>query len=350
MSATTRVLRTIKISVIKSHPTNQRIYGPADDGLVEDIRAYGLQVPPEITAGDSVLISGYRRLAACRKLGITEVQCIVRHDLTNPLAVETAIVMANRYRDKTNDQKAAEVAWLTHIEEQKAERRKSRSMFASQMPKSQTAQTTTDSAPVSYPEKIGENARDDLSLGEKGKSLAIAGEAVGWSENTARAAVEVHEAIVAAESAGDTEKAADLRQTLNEEGVKPAQRKVRAEGDGVEVCDRLGNKVPGPLVVTFEGAAAFSSIIHRSGVFRSDLIVLRASPAGARLTQDAEVLVDKLQNELRNARPYCECPSCHGMSAINSKPCDLCRETGFLIESQYLNLTEEQRKQIPGAQ
>ena len=161
-------------------------------------------------------------------------------------------------------------------------------------------------------------------------------------------ACQVHEATVAARDAGDTERAEDMWKTLNEEGVKPAQRKVRAEGDGVEVCDRLGNKVPGPLVVTFEGAAAFSSLIHRLGVFRSDLIVLRDSPAGSRLTQDSEVLVDKLQNELRNARPHCGCPWCHGFSVIDSKPCDHCRETWFLVESQYLNLTEEQRKQIPG--
>ena len=334
MTSTARVLRTIKVSVIKAHPTNQRIYGPADDGLVEDIRTYGLQVPPEITAEDSVLISGYRRLAACRKLGITEVPCIVRHDLADPLDVETAIVMANRYREKTNDQKAAEVAWLAHVEEKKAALR-----MKSAGAKNLRRGASDPPRLVGEPGNIGENQAT-------GEAIDIAGKAVGWSGDTAKAAIEVHEAIVAAEAAGDTEKADHLRQTLNEEGVKPAQRKVRAEGAGVDVCDRLGNKVPGPLVVTFEGAAAFSSLIQRLGVFRSDLVVLRASPAGARLTQDVEVLLDKAQNELRNARPHCGCPWCHGFSVINSKPCDPCLETGFLVESQYLNLDAEQKQQL----
>lgn len=333
----TRVLRTIKISLIKPHPTNQRIYGPADDGLVEDIRQYGLQVPPEITAEDSTLISGYRRLAACRKLGIEEVQCLVRHDLADPLDVETAIVMANRYREKTNDQKAAEVAWLAHIEEKKAERRKVAGL--------KRGTSIPVPRPVGERENI-EEKRDHLENSAMGEALDIAGAAVGWSGDTAKAAIEVHEAIQAAETAGDTSKAADLRSTLNTEGVKPAHRKIKQPADG-EVRDRLGNKVPGSLLVTFEGAEPYGSILARLGFIRREISELRITPAGSRLPQEAEFLVERLQNELRNGRPYCGCPTCQGHSSHNGVPCDMCRETGFLIEAQYTNLTTEQKLNIP---
>lgn len=50
------------------------------DALKADIKARGLQHPPEITTGN-VIISGHERVRACRALGITTIQSIVREDL-----------------------------------------------------------------------------------------------------------------------------------------------------------------------------------------------------------------------------------------------------------------------------
>lgn len=334
MANTDRVLVTVPVKRIKTHSTNERIYGPTDAELVEDIRKYGLQCPPEVTEGDFTLISGYRRLAALRKLGVTEVQCIVRYDLKDPLDREVAIVMANRYREKSNDQKAAEVAWLMHIEKLKADQRM----------KAGLRQNVSDpSAPVRYREKQGENDRDNSSH-ETGKAAEKVGQVVGWSENTARAAAEVHDAIVEAEQTGDMERAADLRTTLNEEGVKPAHRKL-VKPDAV--TDRLGNPVPGCLIVTFEQATEFASLMFAVGAIRTRIQKLRETPAGVRITQDAEILTEKLQHELRNARPHCGCIQCKGRATLNGKPCDWCRESGFLTQAQYENLSSKQKEQIP---
>ena len=336
LANTQRVLMTLPVKQIKPHPTNERLYGPPDDGLVESIREHGIQTPPEVTNGDLVLVSGYRRLAAARKLGISEVQCIIRYDLADPLDRESAIVLANKYRSKTEDQKVAEVSWMAHIEEKKAEQRIKKGQFQKQQ--------STASLKSDLPEDKGLTETD----GEKGRSAEKAGKAVGWGKDKAAAAIKVHEAIQAAEATGDTAKAEDLRTTLNTESVNAALRKVQAEEDDAGVKDRLGNKAPGPLEITFEGADEYyPSMMKALGVIRTKGAELLTLSAGARLTQDFQFAIDRAQSELRNARPYCGCPWCQGHAAISGSPCDKCRETGFLTEAQFMHLSEEQKSNIP---
>ena len=76
----------VPIEHIKPSPENDAIYGEIDDDdekmadLVGSIRKHGLAEPLLLSA-DGFILSGHRRLFACRKLGMTEIPCR-RSDIT----------------------------------------------------------------------------------------------------------------------------------------------------------------------------------------------------------------------------------------------------------------------------
>lgn len=73
-------LVTMKISDLKAYENNPRINDSAVDAVSHSINSFGFKVPVIITK-DNVIIAGHTRVKACKKLGITEVPCIVADDL-----------------------------------------------------------------------------------------------------------------------------------------------------------------------------------------------------------------------------------------------------------------------------
>ena len=91
------------IHQLKPHPLSLKVYGEGEDlaDLVESIRATGVLHPLIVTA-DYLVISGKRRLAAAKQIGLAQVPVIVS-PLTDPLEIELAVLEANRAREKTNE-------------------------------------------------------------------------------------------------------------------------------------------------------------------------------------------------------------------------------------------------------
>ena len=95
-------IEKIKINELipfENHPFKTRT-GDEQTELVESIRAYGTLVPIIVrssSAGKYEIISGHRRVEACRELGIDTIGAIVK-ELTNEEAIIT-MVDANLQRE-----------------------------------------------------------------------------------------------------------------------------------------------------------------------------------------------------------------------------------------------------------
>jgi ParB-like chromosome segregation protein Spo0J len=127
-TAPTSKIVMLKVAQLKPHPLSARIYGrDLSPDLVESIAQQGVLEPWLVTVGctnraNRVVISGSRRLAAARRLSLKEVPTILP-PLKESLEIEQALLEANRYREKTNEQKAREYAERKRIEGALSKRR-----------------------------------------------------------------------------------------------------------------------------------------------------------------------------------------------------------------------------------
>ena len=69
------------IDELTPYAKNPRKNDKAVDAVAESIKQFGMKVPVVIDV-DGVLVTGHTRIKACKKLGITEIPCIVADDLT----------------------------------------------------------------------------------------------------------------------------------------------------------------------------------------------------------------------------------------------------------------------------
>lgn len=177
-----------------NHPVSQRVYrdsGAADEEFVGSLDEHGVLVPLVAVRqadGRLQLLSGHRRRQAAMRLRLAHVPVVVVEPADELHAVEL-VLEHNRYRDKTVEQRAREFEERRAIESERAKSRQGRGG-----------------------EGTGTTAADE------------AAESVGWSAPTAKKAAEVVHVIDAAEEAGDSERAEELREKLNEGSVSAAHR------------------------------------------------------------------------------------------------------------------------------
>lgn len=69
------------IDELKPYKNNPRQNDNAVDAVAASIRQFGFKVPIVIDAGNEI-VAGHTRLKAAKKLGLTEVPCIIADDLT----------------------------------------------------------------------------------------------------------------------------------------------------------------------------------------------------------------------------------------------------------------------------
>ena len=113
----------IAVGEIVSSPAADAIYGPVDpeiesqtDGLLENIRSEGILVPVVVAPGafQYHVVSGRRRLACARSLGLLTIPCVVRR-FADDHAMLKAILDYNRQRRKTFRQLMREADTLDEI-------------------------------------------------------------------------------------------------------------------------------------------------------------------------------------------------------------------------------------------
>lgn len=120
-------VRALPTADLRADPFSLSIYGdPAAEtgGLLDSIRALGILVPLVVVRDGPawVVLSGHRRLACARALGLTEVPCQVR-SLPRGAARRRAILDYNRQRQKTFSQKMREADALETLLSAEARRR-----------------------------------------------------------------------------------------------------------------------------------------------------------------------------------------------------------------------------------
>lgn len=104
----------VRITDLRSSEVSAAIYShePPED-LIESIRVNGVLAPIWVSA-DNIIISGHRRVEACRRLGIEEIDAEVR-EYSDSLVIES-----NRYRQKTWTERFKEAEALERIWAEKA--------------------------------------------------------------------------------------------------------------------------------------------------------------------------------------------------------------------------------------
>ena len=75
-------IENINIKDLKPYEKNPRNNKEAVDYVAESIKQFGFKVPVVIDK-DNVIVCGHTRYRACKKLGITEIPCVIADDLTD---------------------------------------------------------------------------------------------------------------------------------------------------------------------------------------------------------------------------------------------------------------------------
>jgi hypothetical protein len=94
----------IPINHIRPAELNDLVYRPVDRddpgfvALVESIRAHG-QLEPIVVTAAGVILSGHRRYAACKALGMARVRCRREHVASTDRRFPELLVSYNRQRD-----------------------------------------------------------------------------------------------------------------------------------------------------------------------------------------------------------------------------------------------------------
>ena len=115
-------VRCLPVERLQHHPISQQIYGQADgNDLANSIAEHGVLEPLVVTC-DNFVLSGHRRLAACRTIGLAEVPVVIVDPADDTAAIDL-LLAANAQRIKTNEQLAREASARMKIEKEKARRR-----------------------------------------------------------------------------------------------------------------------------------------------------------------------------------------------------------------------------------
>jgi len=296
-------------SKLKPHPANSRIYGDTDtldEDFVESVKSGILE--PLLATGEMTVISGHRRRKAAMEAGLKDVPVVVRPDLTDPLDIEEALILANKQRVKGNEQKAREFKRLKEIEAKRAASRKGRRKSGDRVPKKNT-----------------------------GRSADIAAKVVGMASSTATKAAYVVEEIDKAKASGDKDTANKLSSTLKS-NVSAAHRQAKSSPKTVVRSSVPTGVIPPGLHETFNARTTYRSLIAKIGSIRKEVLDLALEEGGERiLIQNVRVEIKNLLEVLHAATPFAVCPYCKGSG------CGECESYGWMTKERYSGIPEERR-------
>ena len=290
---------------LKQHELNHQIYQDApDDEFLESVKSLGI-LEPLVALPDNTVLSGHRRMVAGRLLEMESVPVMYYTKEVGDDEAVRILILANRQRDKTNEQKGREYRILKGVESRLAKARMSGTADADE---------------------------------PKGRSRDIAAKAVGFDWRTAEAAVDVIEEIDAAVEEGDEERADQLRHKLNR-SVRRAQRHiVKSKGP---VVDDNDTTVPVNLIDTFKNASDQKSVITKMGFIIGEIAELCEQPGGEVLPR-AQLLADckNVQQSIVAGRPHAVCPICKGLG------CNECDQLGWMHKDQWTALPQGLRGKV----
>ena len=289
---------------LKPHPVNRKIYGDkVDKEFVESCKT-GL-VEPIVATSDLTIISGHRRASAANLLEWDLIPTVIREDLKDPLDIEEALILANRQREKTTEQKAREYTRLKEI----AEARTHHGGRGNKKETSCCSNTTfTD------------------------RSDTKAAKAAGLGRSTAILAEKVVEKIDQAEADGKVDTAERLRSDLNT-NVAKAHRSASTKAVSADP-----SPVPEILEDVFQTAPLFRGIVQRLGKLRADIFSMANEPGGERLPlSQLRTDINNVSEAIQASAPHAVCPYCSGTG------CKECDALGWMHKDRYSGIPKERR-------
>lgn len=329
------IYQHLPLGKIIDHPINHAIYADNfDDDLVESVRVNGVLNPITVCkhpGGSFVCLSGHRRRQAAKLAGLTNIPAmVVRDEVPEHLQV-IMVIESNRQRDKTTEQKARETAELA----------KARSVEAKSRMKA--GKKATSDPRANLPE----------GSDEKGRAITQAAKETGLgSRKTAEKALEVVEKIDELTAAGETVKAEQLREALNEKSVSAAARLAEtidepedeAEPELETVVDELGKELPADLHKVFLARANLEAFMRQLSKLKGELVELCDSDEGRWIDrQHAETLLKDLRSAVKFGLPHTECGDCR-RDPFKRATCKTCRARGWITAKGYDVISKEARE------
>lgn len=247
-------MENIDITLLKPHPKNIDIYGKEDiKELSEKIKESGW-IKPLVINMDNVVISGHRRLKACKLLGINDIP-YERISFTNENEELERLLLENQSRDKTNYQKTQEAKFWEEVIKEKARLRKLSNL------KNQT--TEVEKFPPRKNDNVEnkdvENSPHRGQEKEIGKTRDIVAEKVGFgSGKTYAEAKKVADKIDELKEEGNTKDSEFLEAVMNE-SVNGAKNLVNE--DLTQVDETLKDKVINKQMTAKEAVKEIKKVI-----------------------------------------------------------------------------------------
>ena len=329
------VFQKLRLNQIIDHPINHAIYQDNfDDDMVESVRVNGVLNPITVCrhpGGSFVCLSGHRRRQAAKLAGLTEVPAMVlREDVPEYLQV-IMVIESNRQRDKTPEQKTREYSELAKAKEIEARiRQKAGKKSASDLPQNVTEGSDASEAKVQAAKEVGLGSRP-----------------------TAEKAVKVVKKIDELTAAGETDKAEQLREALNEKSVSAAARLAEtidepedeeAEPVAQTVTDELGKELPSDLHAVFLARGNLEAFMRQLSKLKGELIGLCDSNEGRWIDrQHAETLLVDLRSAVKFGLPHTECGDCR-RDPFRRATCKTCKARGWITEKGYKVISKEGRE------
>jgi hypothetical protein len=284
------------------------------------------------------IISGHQRCATAIAVGRQLVPIIVEHEALDDLAIRRELIICNKRRPKTKEQETREFAELCAVNTEIAKKRQ---------------RVHGETAPGRRKNTSGKNA---VSVRRAKTAKEEAAEALGMSRHTAEKAAAVVKEIDAAEAAGDTAKAADLRETLENKSVLAAHRKatgstvLKAETatDSPATLDDVGKPIPRRLEKAFAIRITIDAVLNLLRQVKAELNKAIELPGGEILKERAQSIEIDLKNVRagwRFAKPHCVCPSC----TASGKDCGVCQGRGWIVEDTYTRNFQSANRPAPSA-
>ena len=340
-------------ATLRPFSLNKSVFGNIEDDLdpdfVESVKSEGVHTPAIVTT-KGMILSGHRRVAASVKAGHKLIPCMVTSQ-EDPNAIKRIWADCNRNREMTQEQRGRYYNAIKEIEALAAAGRE------------KTGKT------------INSDPRENFTRGKAGD---IAAEKIGVSRPTAEKISATVAVIDEAEEAGDTETAAELRDTLENKSASEAARKAKAAKAklrrnkaaaekkaareaaieaGVEPepesepepepepeltkkpTDQNGKVLPKHLIEIFEKRSLFKDVLNKLTQLRKSYNAL-VSEENAYATHK----INKVQanNDLKNFRnliefamPHAICPYCKGTGKDKGGGCTACKGTCWVVETAY---------------
>ena len=329
------VYQKLRLNQIIDHPINHAIYADNfDDDMVESVRVNGVLNPITVCkhpGGSFVCLSGHRRRQAAKLAGLTEVPAmVIRDDVPEYLQV-IMVIESNRQRDKTPEQKTRETTELA----------KARAVEAKKRQKEANPSGST----------LGKNVSQGRD--ESARALAQAAKETGLgSRPTAEKAIKVVEKIDELTAAGETVKAEQLREALNEKSVSAAARLAEtidepedeAEPEPETVVDELGKELPADLHKVFLARANLEAFMRQLSKLKGELVELCDSDEGRWIDrQHAETLLKDLRSAVKFGLPHTECGDCR-RDPFKRATCKTCKARGWITAKGYDVISKEARE------